>query len=508
MTTAGREPRAAARGGRFVTLLKNSAANVAGGLANALLAVALPSILVRHLTAPSFDAWSVALQLAAVVNVFQFGLQVAVGRYVAFHTAGGESKLRAEIANTALAALWLLAGLAVVVVLLAAWLLPVWVPGMPEALLRDARLAMVILGTGLAIGLPATAAAGIYTGLQRNEIPALFVVVSRVGIAVAVVLLALSGAGIVAIASAYAAIIAATAFAQLRFAAANLPEFAFRRERVTRAAGRELVSYCTSMTIWSMSMLAISGLDAVIAGHFDFRWAGYYAVAASASALLVGLQAAVLQPFVAIAASMHSRGERRRLGALLVETTYLNTLLFLLIGVLLIVLGGPVIALWLGADFGARALPVVQVVLAGMLLRQTLAPYATFLLGTGEQRLVVWTPLYEAAAKIAASIALAAWIGPLGVALGTVIGAIVCIATNLAFTYPRVRGFEAPRAHFAVRGLLRPALIAAPLFIAAASLALQGAAPSPALAGTIGALAVAAAIALALPSLRRLRELV
>jgi O-antigen/teichoic acid export membrane protein len=496
------------RGGRFFTLLKNSAANIAGGLANALLAVALPSILVRHLAAPSFDAWAVVLQLAAVVNVFQFGLQVAVGRYVAFHTARAEPARRAEIANTALAALWLLAGVAIVAVLIAAWLLPRWIPGMPDAVVRDARLALIALGSGLALGLPATAAAGIYTGLQRNEIPALFVVVSRIAIAVAVVLLALAGAGIVAIATAYGAIIAGTAIVQLRFAATHLPEFEFRRERVTRAAGRELVSYCTSMTIWSMAMLAIGGLDAVIAGYFDFRWAGYYAVAASASALLVGLQAAVLQPFVAIAASLASRGERRRLGALLVETTYLNTLAFMLAGVLLIVAGTPLLALWLGADFGAKALPVVQVVLAGMLLRQTLAPYATFLLGTGEQRLLILPPLYEAAAKLAASVALAAWIGPLGVALGTVVGAIVCLATNLTLTYPRVRGIEMPRSQFTGRGLLRPVLTVAPLLVAGALASMRDGGASPPIAAAIVVVALAAVIALGYPSLRRLRELV
>src|SRR5437762_782066 len=71
----------------FRLLVKNSAANIAAGAANALLAVVLPPVLVRHLASAEFSTWSVVLQLAAVVYVFQFGVQVAVGRYVAYCTA-------------------------------------------------------------------------------------------------------------------------------------------------------------------------------------------------------------------------------------------------------------------------------------------------------------------------------------------------------------------------------------------------------------------------------------
>ena len=498
---------AAADAGGLARLLKNSAANVAGGMSNAFLAVVLPPVLVRQFAPQTFDVWSVILQLAAIVGVFQFGLQVAVGRYIAFHTARNELRERAEIAGTAQAALWVLSAVALVVVLALAWMLPLLVPGMPQTMVPAARLALVLMGAGFALGLPATAAAGIFTGLQRNEVPATFVVVSRAAIAVAVIALAMTGSGLVTIAAAYGGIIALTGLLQLYHARSRLPELALRRERITRRAGAELLSYCVSMTIWSMSILAISGLDAVIAGHFDFGWAGYYAVAASVVLLLVGLQGAVLQPLVAVAASLHSRGERKRLGGILVEATYLNTLLFMVLGVVLLVAGEPLLKAWLGAEYGALALPVVQIVLAGMLLRQTLAPYATILLGTGEQRLVIWTPLYEAAAKLAASIALAAWIGPIGVALGTVAGAVVCIATNLAMTYPKVRGFDAPLSHFAARGLLRPALAFAPLIAVVAALLSMGSAASPLMVFACAALAIAIGAALAYPAMRRLQAL-
>src|SRR5690349_18616819 len=80
---------------RFRLLVRNSAAYIAAGAANALLAVALPPILVRYLSSSEFSTWSIVLQLAAVVYVFQFGVQVAVGRYVAY-TERGDTRFRAE----------------------------------------------------------------------------------------------------------------------------------------------------------------------------------------------------------------------------------------------------------------------------------------------------------------------------------------------------------------------------------------------------------------------------
>ena len=449
----------------FRLLVKNSTANVAAGVANALLVVALPPVLVRYLSEGEFSAWSVVLQLALIVNVFQFGVQVAVGRYVAYCTARGDMDFRRQIVSTAFAAMWAAAALALVFVAIAVWLLPRWFPDMPSALEGDARAAMLLIGASIALGLPASVVGGIYSGLQRNGVPAAFVVASRIALVLVLVALVVGGFGLVPLAAAYATIITGAALLQLWMLRATLPEFSFRRKAVTRGAARELADYCVSLTVWSVGILVISGLDAVIAGRFDFHWAAYFGVAASAVTLIVGLQSAVLQPLIAIAAHLHSRGEKREIGRLLVDVSRVNTLLFLAAIAAFFVAGERLTALWVGEAIAPKVLPIVQVLLLGVFLRQTLAPFATILLGTGEQRLVVWTPAYEAAAKLAASIILGAWIGPVGIALGTVIGAIVCVVTNVVSVFPRVTGFALPTRTFLVQAIAVPTLAFAPLLI-------------------------------------------
>ena len=60
-----------------------------------------------------------------------------------------------------------------------------------------------------------------------------------------------------------------------------LPGYAFRRSLVDRAIGRDLIRYCIGLSVWSFSMLLISGLDVAIVGHFDFIAVGPYAIAAT-----------------------------------------------------------------------------------------------------------------------------------------------------------------------------------------------------------------------------------
>ncbi len=279
------------------------------------------------------------------------------------------------------------------------------------------------------------------------------------------VVLATRGHGMVALAAAYALFAGGAAIGQIALLSMQHPALAFHPGAITRRAARELAGYCVSLTVWSVAFLAISGLDAVIAGAIDFRWAGYFGVAGSAVALIVGLQTAMLQPLIAIAARWHSTGDRRRLGALLQDATQLNALVFLVAIAPLFIAGDWLADHWVGHEMATEVLPIVRVLLLGIFVRQTLAPFATLLLGTGEQRILIFTPLYEAAAKVIASIALAWWIGPLGIAVGTVVGAVVCVVTNAAFTIPRVRGIVIDRGRLFGRAIGIPVLLFLPVLL-------------------------------------------
>src|SRR3954469_24366665 len=99
---------------------KNAVANLARGSAAAVVALLLPPVLIRHMTPASYAAWVLTLQVVAYVAYLDFGLQTAVGRYIAFANEKKDSNWRDGIFSTAFAGLTLAALLGILVMLVIA----------------------------------------------------------------------------------------------------------------------------------------------------------------------------------------------------------------------------------------------------------------------------------------------------------------------------------------------------------------------------------------------------
>src|SRR5581483_12465590 len=90
-------------------LAKNAIANLGRGSAAAMVALLLPPILIRHMSPAGYAAWVLALQVVAYVAYLDFGLQTAVGRYIAFANEKKDAAWRDGIFSTAFAGLTLAA---------------------------------------------------------------------------------------------------------------------------------------------------------------------------------------------------------------------------------------------------------------------------------------------------------------------------------------------------------------------------------------------------------------
>ena len=96
-------------------------------------------------------------------------------------------------------------------------------------------------------------------------------------------------------------------------------------------------------------------------------------------------------------------------------------------------------------------------------LRQLSYPYAMVVVATGTPRLATLAPLLEAPANLICSLALVRTMGAAGVAVGTVIGAVIGLATHILVSMPRTRfAIDVNRGRLALQGWLRPALCIVP----------------------------------------------
>lgn len=475
-------------------LLKNAAANLSRGGVTAAVALLLPPILVRHMAPAAYAVWVLALQAAAYMGYLDFGLQTAVGRYIAYANEKHDDDWRDAVFTTAFSGLTL-AGIlgAAAIAIIAAAARPIF-SSVPQALLMPLQTTILIVGLSVAAGLPASAWNGVFVGMQRFDIPAIILGLGRVLSAAGVALCALTGRSLLTMALVMAIGNLLTNGAQYAFFHRLATGIRFRLSLVRIEVVRELAGYCGSLTVWSFAMLLINGFDLLLVGHFQFSAVPPYAVSATLITFLAGLQNAIFGVLMPHAAQMHARNDAGALGTLLLRSTKLGVLLLLTGGLPLIVCAAPLLHVWVGQSFVQSGAPILTILVVANMLRLTGTPYASILIGTGQQRLILVSPLLEGFTNLFFSILLGMKIGAMGVALGTLIGAFVVVMANIFYNIPRTQAqIRISRWNFAASGLLWPALFSLPVCLAELP-RLLGYAVSPILTGAALLMSLAACL--------------
>lgn len=418
-------------------LLKNAVANVCRGGAMGIVALLLPPVLVRHMTAVAYGVWVLVLQTSAYVGYLDFGLQTAVGRYIAFANEKSDVELRDSIFSTAFAGLMMAGILSFLLLAVAAALVQKIFPSIPPDLISTMRTMLLIVGGSLAIGLPASAWNGVFIGLQRNEIPAFTVGGGKILSAAGLIAVVLTRNSLTEMAYVVAISNLLSYGAQYYALREIAPGIRFARRVIHRAAARELLDYCFALTVMSFSMLLITGFDLILVGRFQFSEVVPYSVAAGAIPFLSGSLFAVMNAMMPHAATLHAQNKSREMGDLVLSSTRISMLLLIFTGCPVLIYAGPILKLWIGAKFVATGTLILIVLTIANMVRLIGAGYAVVLVAAGQQRLIKVSPLSEGVGNLLASICLGMTMGAIGVAIGTLVGSFISIGAHLVYSMPR-----------------------------------------------------------------------
>lgn len=444
---------------------KNALANLMRGGATAIVALALPHVLTRSLDHDRFAAWSLLLQMSAYTTFLDFGVQTAVARFLAGYMERGDEQHRDRLVSTALALLSLAAVVAIVVIIAVLWQLPHLFQGIPSELVPEFRLAAGIIGASVVLVLPLSAFSGVLLGLHRNEYVAIAIGGSRLLGAASVLFLVQRTHSLVYMAICIASATLLGSLSQIAMVRRLLPTLTVSRSGVRAAMATELGKYCVGLTVWTVGMLLISGLDVAIVGNVDFKAVGYYSIAAALVTLFSGAHAAICSAFMTPVAALHASGEVSHIRRVILNATRVSTFVNLL-AVTATFLGGRVLLQsWVGEPYASQALPIVEILMVAHAVRLVMNPYAHALIATDLQKHGIAQGAVEGVINLAFSIVGAYWIGPLGVALGTLIGAVCGLAWTCLLTVRRTSEISSGRRLFISEGIFRPFLCTLPLVI-------------------------------------------
>lgn len=454
------------------TLLKNAAANLGRLGSGWLILLIIPPLLTRSLSKPAYAAWMLVLQLGAYVAFVQGGVEAAICRFVARSEHTGDTQHQKEILTAAGLLLVLCTGLLSLTTLFGWWNMSRLFPDIPKDIAQGARTALLILGIAYCINLPMSLLGGVFQGYQKNEINALAVGIGRIVSAIGVAWVAVQHQGLVRMAAwtGLGVSVQSSLLGLWWWTTGKKPNLLPIQLRLR--AVKEFAIFCSSMLVAQFSGLLITGLDLPIVAAFDFHTAGYYAAAATACNMFAVPHIAVLSTLIPVASGVTATESRERVGQILVRVTRYSTAMLCTASIALIYGMKAFLGLWLGVDYAAHTALFAVILIMAQLVRLSMFPYAIMGFGAGQQGRMLLSALGEGLVNLAFSLIAVRVYGALGVALGTLVGAVVGVLLHFWNSIPRTDSIVMDRRRLLWEGILRPLTISIPASLAALIFAL------------------------------------
>jgi len=403
-----------------IGFMGNSVANLAVGAAALGYAVLVPAVVIRRFGTDVYGTWYLAFQVAAYVLLLDLGSQYLVTNEASSSTSGVRA---ARIATAAMVVQLALA--AAVVIGATAW----------AAITGQVMLAQLvpILGVAAAASLLASTIRAWFGGLQRSHLPAVWLVSSRLLGVVGLVVAYVAGSDVVTLSVAVAMPQFVVHAALLVWARRPPTPWA----RPDRDAFARLLHFGSPLAIWTLCGFFITGIDLFVVRALDSSEVGRYAIALPILAIPTGVVTAATTAWLPRLARAETSVEGGRDSAL--AGTTIITAALALGAVPLIGHAKEIVRLWAGSGRVGSAPTYLQLLYLAFCLRFVFLPWTMLSVVRGEQGRIVVGPLAEAAANLGASVLLGMWLGALGVAYGTLLGALVAGVIHLSWAIPRTQ---------------------------------------------------------------------
>lgn len=221
-----------------------------------------------------------------------------------------------------------------------------------------------------------------------------------------------------------------------------------------------VIEHTKAAAIWTISGAFISNLDIPLVGRFAPEALGEYSICLSGGLLVAGLHTALISPIVARSAN-HSDNLDVLTSWIVSVARRTNLMMGLCVSALI---AGAVVLQPLLRFSDRQRFIHIFVLLSGAQLSRILAgPYCAALLGTGDHKRVVLSPILEAVMNTAASVVLGLRFGATGVAAGTLLGAILSLTLHIGYNMKRTTQVPINPREYLCRAVLPAVAVVGPV---------------------------------------------
>jgi len=401
-------------------LLVGTLSNCVGKIVSVGIWFVLTPFLLSRLGPHEYALWVLTCAIASYGFLLDFGVGSAIVKYVAEHTARGERETAVAVIASAR---WLYVGFAILAVGVSVLLAPVvprWL-GVPPALQQSAMWLVVLTGVNVAIAVTFTPPLSVLRGLQRYDLSNAVTIGGSIIEAAAAVAAVLAGWGVVGMLAVIVPVNVLMGMAStvlLKRVASDL-RIGWRGANV--AAVRRVLSFSSSVfAIETASRLQTKTAEFVIAALGTLDAVTPYALARRLSDVAEMAAVQFLKVVMPLAAELHASERTRKLRNLYIVSSRIALAISVPVAVVLTVIGGRLLALWVGPGYAQYA-RLVGLLAVSRLIASSQWPASEILLGMTKHRIVAATALSCGVLQVVLGALLLPSFGLTGVAMGGLI---------------------------------------------------------------------------------------
>lgn len=410
-------------------LAKNIAANWTGFLVQVAATFVTAPLLIKHLGASSYGAWSLIVGLTGYYGLLDLGFRAGLTQSLTQHLASGDTKKLNHAASTGFFALLVIALIVLVASAALAWAAPA-VFNLPAGQEDVIRAAIVVMGISIAVQFPLFTFSAAMVAAQRNEVSSAIGIFTRVLTLTLTYLFLNRGHGLLGVCAATIAgnllnyaglwLCSRTILPQLVIGWCWVSPSSFRDFlnvgfwNFLVAGSRRLVSYTDTLLIAAFLPTA-----AIVPYSLALGMAEYFS----------GLLNQTCWVFFPAAAQLHARKDSRTLQSMYFVASRLVLCVSTVGALISSLLADDFFRLWVG--FGSHASPfgsasaIYHILIGAVLVSASQRIGEQVLVGIGHIRSLSLLAAMEGATNLILSLLLVGRLGILGVAFGTLIPSIV-----------------------------------------------------------------------------------
>ena len=398
--------------------------NYAGRLVTLATWFFLTPYILGRLGDSDYGLYALIGSVTGYAALLDFGMTTAVTRFVAESHARRQPEEAEAVVATALS---LYTGLAVLVILVSVLLAP-WISGLFHlslGLQRTAGVLIVVAGVGTAVSFPGALPYAVLAGTQRFDLASILSIVGTLATGAGIWFALQAGYGLVGVIAVHPILTLLMVAPGVILVRRAIPGFRFGWRAARRALVRKVVSFSSVLFVINVASQVQTKTDEIVIGaYLPIADITPYSIARRLSEIPQLLASQFVKILLPMATQLHTASAAEGLRSMYVTSTRLTVAMVSALTCGLCLLARPFISIWAGPQYADSARLLTVLAIAGMVdLSQW--PASMILQGMGRHRLLAVTATATAAANLILSLWWIQTMGVMGVALGTLIPAIV-----------------------------------------------------------------------------------